>query len=322
MKGERVAQLELLLRSHPEGLRRAEIARRLNVHRSTISRYVEELANHIDIIEDNNLIKIKAQDDEENIALSVYESLAFNMSAEILATSADIQNPHLASGLRKIAMNMRSYAPKISDNMLVVAEKIDQEVQKNRGRNTKYSAILEVLIDAWVTGRIVKITTTNPSADEIELAPYFIGFREDSLGRNPITVTGRLRHTKEITTLDITTITSATLLDETYTIPDNLKPFKAKEKEEEFVDLIDSIPLKVKLSSKSALNAFDAVITGEKTYEKTESGELFCTFSAENSIDLMMKIFQSGVSIEIIEPVEYKEKYLAYIKKILGLYER
>ena len=34
MKGERVAQLELLLRSHPEGLRRAEIARRLGVHRS------------------------------------------------------------------------------------------------------------------------------------------------------------------------------------------------------------------------------------------------------------------------------------------------
>ena len=29
MKGERVAQLELLLLSHPEGLRRAEIARRL-----------------------------------------------------------------------------------------------------------------------------------------------------------------------------------------------------------------------------------------------------------------------------------------------------
>ena len=42
MKGERVAQLELLLRSHPEGLRRAEIARRLGVHRSTISRYVED----------------------------------------------------------------------------------------------------------------------------------------------------------------------------------------------------------------------------------------------------------------------------------------
>ncbi|MGH0054307.1 MAG: HTH domain-containing protein, partial [Sphaerochaetaceae bacterium] len=77
MKGERVAQLELLLHSHPEGLRRAEIARRLGVHRSTISRYVDELKQYIDIYEENNLIKIKDREGDENIALSVYESLAF-----------------------------------------------------------------------------------------------------------------------------------------------------------------------------------------------------------------------------------------------------
>lgn len=68
MKGERVAQLELLLHSHPEGLRRAEIARRLGVHRSTISRYVDELKQYIDIYEENNLIKIKSREEDENIA--------------------------------------------------------------------------------------------------------------------------------------------------------------------------------------------------------------------------------------------------------------
>ena len=115
MKGERVAQLDLLLHSHPEGLRRSEIARRLGVHRSTISRYVEELKQYIDIYEDNNLIKLKPKEGEDLIALSVYESLAFNLSAEILATNAEFHNPHLASGLRKIAMNMHSYAPKISE---------------------------------------------------------------------------------------------------------------------------------------------------------------------------------------------------------------
>ena len=178
MKGERVAQLELLLRSHPEGLRRAEIARRLGVHRSTISRYVEDLSEHIDVYEENNLIKIRQKEDDENIALSIYESLAFNLRAEILINNSEIQSPHLASGLRKIAMNMRSYAPKVSDNMLMVAEKIDQEVQKNRGKNSKYNTILEVLIDAWVTGRIVRIELNN--GDEIELAPYFIGFRDEN----------------------------------------------------------------------------------------------------------------------------------------------
>ena len=120
MKGERVAQLELLLRSHPEGMRRAEIARRLGVHRSTISRYVEDLSEKIDIYEENNLIKIRAKEDEEAEILSVYESLAFNMSAELLASNIEIQNPHLASGLRKIAMNMQTYAPKVSSNIFAL----------------------------------------------------------------------------------------------------------------------------------------------------------------------------------------------------------
>ena len=65
MKGERIAQLELLLRSHPEGMRRAEIARRMGVHRSTISRYVDDLSKHIGIYEENNLIKLRENDDDD-----------------------------------------------------------------------------------------------------------------------------------------------------------------------------------------------------------------------------------------------------------------
>ena len=100
MKGERVAQLELLLRSHPEGLRRAEIARRLGVHRSTISRYVEDLSEHIDVYEENNLIKIRQKEEDENIALSIYESLAFNLSAEVLINNSEIQSPQGHRGPR------------------------------------------------------------------------------------------------------------------------------------------------------------------------------------------------------------------------------
>ena len=321
MKGERVAQLELLLRSHPEGLRRAEIARRLGVHRSTISRYVEDLSRHIDIYEENNLIKIRQKEEDENIALSVYESLAFNMSAEILASNTDIQNPHLASGLRKIAMNMHSYAPKISETILHVAERIDQEVQKNSQENSRYSKILEVLIDAWVTGRIVRLTTGEKADEEIELAPYFIGFREEeNQDRKPITVTGRLRHTKDIITLDISSISQAVLLNETYTIPDNLKPFRLSREEGGMYEAIDMIPLTLELEEKSAVNAFSNLIHTDFVFSHDEKGRLICSFRAENSIELMMHIFQCGSSLRILAPEGYKKKYLTYMKHILDSY--
>lgn len=320
MKGERVAQLELLLRSHPEGLRRAEIARRLGVHRSTISRYVEDLSKMIDIYEDNNLIKIKEKEDENSsLELSVYESLAFNLSAEALFASTDMQNPHLASGLRKMAMNMRSYAPKISDNILALADSIDSRLQKNRSYNGKYNAIMEVLIDCWVSGRIARITTEIQDKEELEIAPYFIGFKEESDARKPMTVTGRLRHTKDIITIDIADITNAVMLDETYTIPDNLKPFKRQEKDDEY-DAIDMIPLSLELAEKSAMNSFSSLVHKKPVFERSDKGTLICNIEVENSIELMLRIIQGGTSITVISPESYKKKLVSYLEAILKKY--
>ena len=317
MKGERVAQLELLLHSHPEGLRRAEIARRLGVHRSTISRYVDELKTHdVDIYEDNNLIKIKENENEANIDLSVYESLALNMSAEALVSNTEFQNAHLASGLRKIALNMRSYAPKVSDNIRNLADQIDKRIREQESGG-QFNSVLEVLIDSWVSGRIVKVVQAG--GVETELAPYFIGFREDENNhRSPISVTGRLRHTQEIVTIDIATITSAMILDETYTIPDNLKPFKVPERRLDYASG-DTSPLVLNVKESSALNVFHSLEHGKETITKTDKG-MEVKLNVENSIDLLMKLFQCGASVEIVEPAWFRKKYANYLKDILAVY--
>ena len=319
MKGERVAQLELLLRSHPEGIRRAEIARRLGVHRSTISRYVAALSDRMEIYEENNLIKLRDKDEEFSpMELSVYESLAFNMGAEALASSAEFANPHLASGLRKLAMNMRSYAPRISDNALFLADKIEKEVQKNKSLSGHYNEILEVLIDCWVSGHLARLSTTLPDNEEIEIAPYFIGYKDEGDGRKPITVTGRLRHTKDIITLDISSVTEAIMLDETYTIPDNLKPFSHRETET--YDAIDMIPLTLRIKEKSALNSFSTIVHGKPELSKMEDGSYICRFDAENSIELMLRIIQCGRSVKVLEPESYRKKLVDMLSGILSIY--
>lgn len=332
MKGERVAQLELILRSHPEGLRKSEIARRIGVHRSTIGRYIDDLKQYSEIYEDNNLVKIVPKDSEENLALSLYESLALNMGAEMLLSNSEFRNPHLASALRKIAMGMEAYAPKISNNIKSIAEEIETDaVYKNS--NTRYNEVLEVLIDAWVSGKIVRIvhippekgikaTSTSflPPEEETELAPYFIGFVEGETGRNPITVTGRLRHTTEIVTLDISRIRSVTILNETYTIPDNLKAFRKMESPSSPEYVIDTIPLELLVHEKSALNSFDTLSHGEIEKTKLEDGTLKCKFDAENSIELILRIIQCGKAVEVLGPPKFKNRFVNYLKGILNMY--
>jgi predicted DNA-binding transcriptional regulator YafY len=320
MKGERVAQLELLLHSHPEGLRRSEIARRLGVHRSTISRYIDDLKKYIDIYEDNNLIKIHQKPGEEPISLSIYESLAFNLSAEALASNSELQSPHLSSGLKKIAMNMRSYAPSIAGNIVQLAESIDMELKKKEELNKQFNTVLEVLIDSWVSGKMVQLQHISGTSNvETEFAPYFIGFREDETGRNPISVTGRLRHTAEIITIDITSITSAVIIDETYTIPDNLKPFQ-QHKAESGYDSIDFVPLTLKLKEKSAMNSFHNLTHTPPRYSKDDKGSTLCKMEIENSIELILRLIQCGGAVEIVGPDSFRKKYISYLKKILAIY--
>ena len=322
MKGERVAQLELILRSHPEGLRKSDIARRIGVHRSTIGRYIDELKQYSEIYEDNNLVKIIPKGDDEPLALSVYESLALNMGVEMLLKNSEFRTPHLASGLRKIAVGMQGYAPKVSANIMSIADQVDSEANM---ANSLQNETLEVLIDAWVSGRIVRIVHThqennNTVEEETELAPYFIGFVENDKGRNPVTVTGRLRHTTEIITLDISKIKSATILNETYTIPDNLKAFRRMETPASPDYVVDTIPLTLLVKQKSALNSFDTLTHGEIETQKNEDGTRICRFEAENSIELILRIIQCGDAVEVLEPLKFRTKLKDYLENILKMY--
>lgn len=322
MKGERVAQLELLLLSHPEGLRRADIARRLGVHRSTVGRYVDELKQYIDVYDDNNLIKLKKSEPEDESVeqLSLYESLAFNLSAEALASRPELVNPHLASGLRKIAVSMRRYSPGVADNILSVADQIDRAVRKN-GTAAQHTAVLEVLIDGWVSGRMVRIKHYSDGiVEETELAPYFIGFKGDDDSRSPISVTGRLRHTTEIVTIEIKKIIEAVILKETYTIPDNLKPFRRPETNSRYPST-DMIPLTLRIKEKSAMNSFRGLDMSTPEFSTDASGNTICKVNCENSIDLMLAIIKSGESIEVLAPESYRKMLCRNLRRILSLYE-
>ncbi|MBR2282648.1 MAG: WYL domain-containing protein [Spirochaetales bacterium] len=324
MKGERVAQLELILRSHPEGLRKSDIARRMGVHRSTIGRYIEELKQYSSIYEDNNLIKIMPSSDDEHLSLSVYESLALNMGAEMMLKNSEFRNPHLASGLRKIAMGMKSYAPKVGDNLMSMADQIEAESSK---QDSLQNESLEVLIDAWVSGRMVRIihshtdkASGSPVEEETELAPYFIGFVENENGRNPVTVTGRIRHTTEIVTLDITRIKSIAILNETYTIPDNLKAFRKMESPADPEYVVDTIPLELLVHEKSAMKSFDTLSHGDVVCEKRPDGTRIYRFDAENSIELILRIIQCGDAVEVLGPAKFRAKFTSYLQRILDLY--
>lgn len=319
-KSERLMQLELLLLSHPEGLRRAEIARRLGVHRSTVGRYVDELKAKVDLWEDEYTIGISQDESLNMMKLSVYESLAFHLSAELLAKHTEYHNPHISSGLRKLAENLRTYAPTMSENINAVAESIELGSKK---QDPDYVRVLETLTDSWVSGKMVRIRHLDQSSGklrETEFAPYFIGFSEQQNGRRPISVTGRLRHTAEIQTIEITNVKDAEILDQTYTIPDNLKAFNP-DRVGEKIESQDLIPLKIKISERSVLNVLRYLFHRNlEVGEADQDGKIVCKVEVENSIELFLRLVQCGDSVEVLEPYSYRQQFVKQIEQISKKY--
>jgi predicted DNA-binding transcriptional regulator YafY len=135
-------------------------------------------------------------------------------------------------------------------------------------------------------------------------------------------VTGRLRHTSEIQTIDINDIKDAEILDQTYTIPDNLKAFR-RVSDEGPVESRDLIPLKLRMRERSVMNVFRYLYYKNlHTEEPDERGNIICRIEVENSIELFLRLVQCGTAVEVLEPDSYRRQIRDQVNKIAEMYNR
>ena len=172
-KAERLLQLEQILLAYPGGLRKAEIARRLGVHRSTAGRYIEELSSRLPIWEDDNLIGINRDTYLTHVRLTIHESMALHLAARLMATSTDKHNPHAAAAMRKLGQSLAGFAPLVSRHLLASADVMDDAARRH---DPVYLEVLETLTQAWSQGRMVHLWHRHESGQvyEYDFAPYFI----------------------------------------------------------------------------------------------------------------------------------------------------
>lgn len=171
-KAARLGEIEALLCAHPEGLRPAEIARRLKVHRSTITRYLPDLPGHI-YLEDDGRWKIDLNSYLVNVRFNLHEAMALHLAARLLATRTDKHNPHAAAALRKLASSLSRLAPRIQEHLNRSADVMDEESQRH---DPRFLEVLETLTLSWAQERRVHLWYRGPDGRvrEFDFAPYFI----------------------------------------------------------------------------------------------------------------------------------------------------
>jgi predicted DNA-binding transcriptional regulator YafY len=221
-KANRLLQIEALLLAHPEGLTQAEVARRLNVNRSTVNRYFRDMPIQFPYYENKEgRLFIDRQSYLVNVRLGLHEAMAVHLAARLLATRMDRQNPHAASALRKLGLALERLAPRISHHIQQSADVMDEASQRH---DPVYLQSLERLTQAWADQRKVQLWHRKEQAEALQIhvfSPYFI---EPYAVGQTTHVIGYSDTREAIRTFKVERIERVEMLRETYDIPEEFDP--------------------------------------------------------------------------------------------------
>ncbi|MBN2386030.1 MAG: WYL domain-containing protein [Anaerolineales bacterium] len=318
-KAERLLQIEAMLLAHPEGMTQAEIARRLDVNRSTVNRYFRDMPDQFPYYEtDDGRLFIDRQSYLVNVRLGLHEAMAVHLASRLLATRMDRQNPYAASALRKLGLALERLAPRISRHVQQSADVMDEAAQR---RDPVYLQALEKLTLAWAEQRKVQVWHRSEKAGKVFeylLCPYFIepyavGQTTHVIGRND--PSGKMR------TLKIERIERVELTRDNYDIPADFDP------RELLADAwgiwySENEPIEVVLKFRRNVSARVRETRWHRSEEEVElqDGSIVWKAKVAELQEMIPWIRAWGADCEVLEPKELRETMMGEAKAVAEKY--
>ncbi len=305
-KATRLEQMRLILLAHPEGLSRAEIARRLGVHRTTVSRYVPNLEQiGVPVWEDGQRIGINRDQYQIKIGMTIHEATAVHLAARLLTTRMDEHNPHAASALRKLGKALRHIAPFISRHMLLSAEVMEDQARRQA---PQFIEVLETLTRAWSEGRKVRVWHWHDKTNRVYeylLSPYFL--EPYAVGRT-VHVVGYREPPGALRTLKVERIRRAEITAKPYTIPQDFDP-RALLQDAWGIWYTEGEPVEVVLRfhPRVAHRVRESQWHASEQLTEQEDGSLLWRAWVAEPQEMLPWIRGWGADVEVLEPIELRE---------------
>ncbi|MFH2102441.1 MAG: WYL domain-containing protein [Chloroflexota bacterium] len=318
-KANRLLQIEALLLAHPEGLTQAEIARRLDVNRSTVNRYFRDMPNQFPYYEsDDGRLFIDRQSYLVNVRLGLHEAMAVHLAARLLATRMDRQNPHAASALRKLGLALERLAPRISRHVQQSADVMDEAAQR---QDPVYLQSLERLTLAWAEQKKVQVWHRKEHADALQVHVFLPYFIEPYAVGQTTHVIGLSDTRGAIRTFKVERIERVEMLREPYDIPEDFDP------RELLADAwgiwyTDNEPVEVvlKFHPRIAQRVKETRWHRSQRLKEQEDGSILWSARVAEPKEMLNWIRGWGADVEVIEPGLLREMMSDEISKMAVIY--
>ena len=318
-KTERLLKIEQLLLAHPQGMNRAEIARRLGVHRSTIKRDIDDLSLSLPLWEDGNLVGINRDDYLTQVRLTIHESMAMHLAARLMATRMDKLNPHAAAALRKLGSALEKFAPQVSRHLLASANVMEGEAQRH---DPVYLEVLETLTRAWSQGQKVRLWHKHAPSGKVydyEFAPYFI---EPYAVGQTAHVIGWREPPGALRTFKLERIQRIELSDKPYAIPEGFDPH-AKLADAWGIWYTEAEPEEVtlKFHPRVAQRVRETRWhRSERPLEEQPDGSLIWRARVAEPKEMVHWVRGWGADVEVLEPENLRRAVMRETKRLMRLY--
>lgn len=222
-KAQRILQIEALLLAHPEGLSQSDIARRLDVNRSTIHRYLPDLTQHAPILEEDGRLFIDRESYLINLRLNIHEALSLYLAIRLLTNHMERHNPHSAALLRKLAHTIEKLTPQISHHFSLSADVIDDPL---RFKDPHYISVLESLALAWAESCKARVWHRHSETNKVYEYLFSVYFIEPYAVGHSIHTVGYREPPGDMRTFNIARIERIELTKQHYLIPIDFNPSK------------------------------------------------------------------------------------------------
>jgi CRISPR-associated endonuclease/helicase Cas3 len=322
-KSDRINQVERLLLNSRVPLSQAEIARRCEVHRSTIGRLVQGMVDKGIPVRytDDGLVYIERMAYISHIPLKLHEALATFLACRLLARYSDKPNSHTVMTLEKIGASLQAVMPALSQHIGDTTAALQSRLPGEPG---EYQRSLERLTEAWAKGLKVRMWYRPLRASrsfQHTFAPYFL--EPSAIGYSTYVI-GLAEPPNAIRTRKLERIERIELSDEPFDVPATFdaNALLAGAWGIWFDEADQPVVVHLRFSGEQAVRRVRETIwhPSQRT-ELDNEGRLHWAAEIDEPQEMLPWIRGWGADCEVLEPTELREQVVGELRRQMYVYE-
>lgn len=321
-RSERYVQVERLLLASSAPLSQAEIARRCEISRSTISRMVQSMIDSgIPLrTDDCGRLYVEKTAYVSTIKLRLHEAMAVFLAGRLLARYSDKPNAHTVEALDKLGIALRGVMPALGQHIISTSSALRGRLPKQLSDHQK---VLERLTEAWAMGRKVQLwyrPLRTPKTFQHTFAPYFL---EPSAIGYSIYAIGLAEPPGRLRTRKLERIERVVATDEPFEVPADFNPNTLLEGAWGIWFDEDDQPTTIKLrfSGDRAIRRMrETCWHPSQQVEEDLEGGLIWKVEIDEAQEMLPWIRGWGADCEVLEPVELRRAVQGEVRRLMRLY--